>query len=271
MKRSLQHRETNKCSSRAEQLKGSEDRLTHIHIRHNQLPAVIKFKMRAFFCVFVLLLASVASSLRLSGKFSVRPGALKLPRPMKLYDTPKYEIVPVDKPNIENAAAVTGGIVGFVLGGPVWGVLLAAVSNYVVKKEDDSGEALRGFGKVAIESYNFLNKVNSKYDVVNKATTAATEVVESVAKNADSEVFEKVKKTYAETVTKLDEINKEYELVSKSTAAVSAAAQLSDTAIEKVVELNNKVRLFHNFKDFQLKLNVIPVRSMTSLPHLRTS
>ena len=52
-------------------------------------------------------------------------------------------IVPVDKVNIENAAAVTGGFLGFVLAGPLAGVFLAALTNYVVKKENDSGEALR--------------------------------------------------------------------------------------------------------------------------------
>ena len=49
----------------------------------------------------------------------------------------------MDKENIENAAAVTGGILGLVLSGPVGGLILAALTNYVVKKENDSGEALR--------------------------------------------------------------------------------------------------------------------------------
>ena len=49
----------------------------------------------------------------------------------------------MDKENIENAAAVTGGILGLVLSGPVGALILAALTNYVVKKENDSGEALR--------------------------------------------------------------------------------------------------------------------------------
>ncbi len=58
-------------------------------------------------------------------------------------DGENANMVPVDKQNVENAAAVTGGILGFVLAGPVAGLVLAAVSNYVVKKDNDSGEALR--------------------------------------------------------------------------------------------------------------------------------
>ena len=58
-------------------------------------------------------------------------------------DDENTNIVPVDKANIENAAAVTGGFLGFVLAGPLAGVILAAFTNYVVKKDNDSGEALR--------------------------------------------------------------------------------------------------------------------------------
>ena len=52
-------------------------------------------------------------------------------------------IVPVDKENIQNAVAVTGGFIGFVLAGPLGGVFLAAITNYAVKKDTDTGEALR--------------------------------------------------------------------------------------------------------------------------------
>lgn len=152
---------------------------------------------------------------------------------------PKYEIVPLEKPNIQSAAAVTGGILGFVLGGPVWGVAFAALSNFVSKKEDDYGDALRGFGKVVIESYNFLNKINSKYEITNKVSSAVSSVVSSV--NTESESLDTIKKTYTETISKIDEINKEYDLVNKGTEVIAAAATLSDAAIEKVVELNAKV------------------------------
>ena len=52
-------------------------------------------------------------------------------------------IVPLEKENIENAAAVTGGFLGFVLAGPVAGLVLAALTNYVVKKDNDTGDILR--------------------------------------------------------------------------------------------------------------------------------
>ena len=39
----------------------------------------------------------------------------------------------------------------------------------------------------------------------------------------------------------MDELNKEYDLVGKGAEALKAAAAFSDTAIEKVIELNEKV------------------------------
>merc|ERR1719201_1606470 len=53
-------------------------------------------------------------------------------------------IVPVDKVNIENAAAVTGGFLGFVLAGPLAGVVLAALTNYVDKVNIENAAAVTG-------------------------------------------------------------------------------------------------------------------------------
>lgn len=147
-------------------------------------------------------------------------------------------LVPLDKVNIENSAAVTGGILGFVLGGPVFALIFAAVSNYVSKKENESGEAIRGVGKTVIESYNFLNKLNTKYSVTDKIGEAAEKAVGSI--ESDSDIVDKVKTTYSSTTGKFKELDEQYELVSKGKEVLVASATLSDAAIDKLVELNNK-------------------------------
>jgi len=38
--------------------------------------------------------------------------------------------------NIESAAGVTGGILGLIIGGPIFGVVAASVSLYLAKKKD---------------------------------------------------------------------------------------------------------------------------------------
>jgi hypothetical protein len=151
------------------------------------------------------------------------------------------ELVPIEKTTIANAAAVTGGIVGLALGGPIIALFLAAVSNYVVKKDNDAGVALRGFGKVVIESYNYLTTVNNKYDLTSKATESLKSTVSKAS--SENESLDQVTKTLDSTVTKVSEINKEFDLVTKAKQALVAAGTLSDAAFEKVDELNVKVRI----------------------------
>ena len=54
----------------------------------------------------------------------------------KLHSTEpeKYELVPVDKVNIENAASFTGGLLGLIMFGPIGAAVLAATVHYVSKK-----------------------------------------------------------------------------------------------------------------------------------------
>mmetsp|Transcript_8118 Transcript_8118/g.11422 ORF Transcript_8118/g.11422 Transcript_8118/m.11422 type:complete len:234 (-) Transcript_8118:181-882(-) len=147
-------------------------------------------------------------------------------------------VVPVDKNNVESAAAVTGGILGLVLGGPVLAAIFAAVANYVSKKEGESGEALRGLGKTVVESFNFLTKLNVKYNLTGKVTDTVGKAISSV--ETESEALQKVKGTYETVTSKITELNEEYDLVSKGKEVIASTAALSDVAIDKVLELNQK-------------------------------
>lgn len=147
-------------------------------------------------------------------------------------------IVPVDKVNIENAAAFTGGILGLVLGGPLGAIAIGALANYLVKKDDEAGEALRGVGKAVVETFNFLTKVNSKYDVTDKVVSTVSSAVSKV--EVKDESLEKVKDTVTGTVSKVQELNSEYDLVGKGAELLNQARSVSDKALEKLDELNTK-------------------------------
>ena len=157
-----------------------------------------------------------------------------------------FDLVPLDKENIENAASVTTGVFGLLIGGPIGALLFAALGKYLSKKENEGGEAIRGVGKAVVEAYNFVTKLNSKYKLSDKA-------IESVSKAASSadapEPLSKVTKTTNEVVDKLKQFNSEYDLVNKSKQALGVAATLSDSALEKLEELNTKVSL-HSFPEF---------------------
>jgi hypothetical protein len=151
------------------------------------------------FSLFIVLVSlALAASFRMTALPGGRRGLVhsrlmstepEAPEPSK-----SVVLVPLDKVNIENAAAVTGGILGFVLGGPALAAIFAAVTNYVSKKDGESGEALRGVGKTVIESYNFLNKINTKYSVTGKVGSSVSKAVSGV--ETDSDILDKVKSTY---------------------------------------------------------------------------
>ena len=184
----------------------------------------------AFICLAVF--AGVSSAFRAAPRLSFRSPPVF---------NQKTDLVPLEKTNIQNAAAVTGGIVGFALGGPIIGLILAALSNYVSKKEDsDYGVALRGFGKTVIESYNFLTTLNDKYDATGAASTRLDKFLTSA--EIESEGFSKFTKSVDSIGTKVKEINSEFDLVGRGKQIVIAASTLSDAALEKLEELNAKVR-----------------------------
>jgi hypothetical protein len=214
-------------------------------LNSNGIENKINFNMNFIFAV--LLLFSAVESFKINrisnslfGINHVKTIVLRMSEEPVKTEAPKTELVPVDKVNIENAAAVTGGILGFVLGGPVLAAILAAITNYVAKKEGESGEAIRGVGKTVVESFNFLTKLNSKYNITGKVADTVGSAVSSI--ETDSEVFDTVKKTYATTVTKISEIDKEYDLASKGKEVLIAAGTLSDAALDKLTELNAKVK-----------------------------
>jgi len=162
-------------------------------------------------------------------------------------DDENTNIVPVDKANIENAAAVTGGFLGFVLAGPLAGVILAAFTNYVVKKDNDSGEALRGIGKTVVESYNYLAKMNAKYGISAKAGEAIGKAIDNAA--VENESLQTLKETLDTSTKKVSELNKEFDLVGKAKQLTSTAADLSDKAIDAVDEANTKYDFVKVVKD----------------------
>lgn len=192
----------------------------------------MKLQIIAFFLLLTIFSCSAWSVRPLRPSF-----AIKAPSHSRLF-ADNESLVPVDKKNIENAAAVTGGILGFVLAGPVGGLVFAAVSNYLAKRESDAGDALRGVGKTVVESYNYLTKLNLKYDLTGQASNVIGSALSSV--ETESESLATVKKTYTTATEKLGELNKEYDLVGKGKDVISAAAALSETALEKVVELNKE-------------------------------
>jgi hypothetical protein len=207
-------------------------------------------------------------------------------------------LVPVNEASIKTAGAVTGGLIGLFLAGP-WGALvLAAISNYVVKKvlplvlplapplpppspppppltspsplapplskDDESGEAVRGFGKTTLETFNFFTKVarpyrtppppntatplsltstaiviittttttsiiqfpqlNAKYEITDKVTGAVGKAVDSI--DGDGESPGTIKSSVSDATEKLSKLDERYDFVGKAKELAAAAGNI---------------------------------------------
>jgi len=188
--------------------------------------------MRVF--AFLLVLCAVAAfrPVRFGAPIQ-RQGVLT-----RLADSPKYDIVPVEKETVESAASVTGAVVGFLVAGPVGSLLVAAFSNWLVKKDNDGGEALRGVGKAVVDGYNYVRKINSKLDVTGKVSSAIENVVEKAS--SESESAATAKATITDITSKAQSVIAEYDLATKASALAKASVELSSQAIDKLDELNTK-------------------------------
>jgi hypothetical protein len=200
--------------------------------------------MQYIIIFFITLLVTVTNGFRVSPaiRLTVRSNSVQLfsstEEPPK-EPSKRTDLVPLEKANIESAAALTGGVLGFAVGGPVIGLILAAISNYVSKKDSDAGTALRGFGTSAIESYNFVRTLNGKYDVSGAVSSQVNKLV--ISGEGESEGFKKVTKTWNDITLKISEISEEFDILGKSKQIVTAAGDLTDAALEKVEELNGQV------------------------------
>mmetsp|Transcript_15242 Transcript_15242/g.31982 ORF Transcript_15242/g.31982 Transcript_15242/m.31982 type:complete len:229 (+) Transcript_15242:82-768(+) len=154
-------------------------------------------------------------------------------------------IVPINEETVEFTAGLLGGVVGFAVGGPVVGALAAAAANYASKTDAEVGEILSAVSKTSIEIFNYVSKLDSKYEVLDKAKVQLENALEKVksSENANPETIEKIESALANTNKKIREINDEYDLVGTGMTALGVVGDLVEKAIIKAGELNEEYQL----------------------------
>mmetsp|Transcript_9953 Transcript_9953/g.30149 ORF Transcript_9953/g.30149 Transcript_9953/m.30149 type:complete len:255 (-) Transcript_9953:113-877(-) len=180
------------------------------------------------------LLASASAFMATSR--AARPSALRM-------SDESTALVPVNEDTIRTSSAVTAGGAGLVLGGPVLAIVGSVLGNYVSKQEGEVGEVVRGVGKVSLDVYNFLLKLNGKYDVSDKAGAAIKEQLEKLKSTESGSTIGKVETALETATSKFAELDKEYDLVEKSKQAIGYAGDLSVKAIDKGLELNTEYKI----------------------------
>eukprot|EP00543_Licmophora_paradoxa_P003182 CAMPEP_0202458752 /NCGR_PEP_ID=MMETSP1360-20130828/27768_1 /ASSEMBLY_ACC=CAM_ASM_000848 /TAXON_ID=515479 /ORGANISM="Licmophora paradoxa, Strain CCMP2313" /LENGTH=221 /DNA_ID=CAMNT_0049079453 /DNA_START=62 /DNA_END=727 /DNA_ORIENTATION=+ len=154
-------------------------------------------------------------------------------------------LVPIKEETVEFTAGLLGGVAGFAVGGPVLGAIGAAAANYVSKSEGEVSEVITAVSKSSIQVYNYLAKLDSKYEVLSKAQTSLEDSLGKLkaTANVDPETVEKVETALASTKSKITEINDEYDLVGAGTTAFGVVGDLVEKAIQKAGELNEEYKL----------------------------
>lgn len=173
---------------------------------------------------------------------SDEPAAPAPPAPTPVKST---AIVPINEETVEFTAGIIGGIVGFSIGGPVLGAITAAAANYASKTDAEVGEVLSAVSKSSIEIFNYVSKLDSKYEVLDKAKAQLEAALEKT-KNSDSasaETVQKIESALANTNSKIREINDEYDLVGTGVTALGVVGDLIEKAIIKAGELNEEYKL----------------------------
>jgi len=128
-------------------------------------------------------------------------------------------------------------------GGPVFGILFAAATNFIATQENEVSEVALGVGQVSLQTWNFVLKLNGKYDLVGTAGDAAGGVVDKIKEKDENGAIEKVEIALETVTSKIRELNAEYDLGEKAASVLGSAGKLSNKAIEKGLELNEEYEI----------------------------
>jgi len=160
-------------------------------------------------------------------------------------ESPGGKIVAIKEDTVQFTAGIIGGVVGLIAGGPVGAAILSAATNYASKSDSEVSDVVTAVSKSTIEVYNYLVKVDSKYEVLDsskKSLEGALDKIKATG-NVDDATVKKVEDALEKTTSKLNEINEEYDLVGAGVTALGVVGDLVEKAVTKASELNNEYKL----------------------------
>lgn len=155
------------------------------------------------------------------------------------------KIVVIKEETVEFTAGLIGGVAGLVLGGPIVGAVGAAAANYIAKSDNEAGEIVGAVSKSALEVYNYLATLDSKYEVLASAQGALEGALDKLKaqEKIDPAAISKVEGALASTKAKIEEVNDEYDLVGSGVTALGVVGDLVEKTIAKIGELNDEYSL----------------------------
>jgi len=164
---------------------------------------------------------------------------------------PAGQLVAINTETVEFTAGVLGAVAGFAIGGPVLAAIAAAIANYASKSEGDIGEIVTAVSKSSLEVFNYLSKLDQKYEVLDNAKKTLQSSLDKVKQNenANPETITKIEGALESTTSKIKEINDEYDLVGAGMTALGVIGDLVERAVKKAGELNEEYKLSERATD----------------------
>ncbi|GMH72324.1 hypothetical protein TrRE_jg5930 [Triparma retinervis] len=154
-------------------------------------------------------------------------------------------LVPISEESVQFTAGIIGGVAGFALAGPVGATIGAGFANFASKTEEDVGDIVKNLSKTSLEVYNYMVKLDNKYEVLKKSQEALQASYDNIkdSETVDPETVSKVEKALADTTSKITEINDEYDIVGAGLQALGIVGDITEKAVIKTVELNKEYKL----------------------------
>eukprot|EP00437_Effrenium_voratum_P014194 CAMPEP_0181442248 /NCGR_PEP_ID=MMETSP1110-20121109/23930_1 /TAXON_ID=174948 /ORGANISM="Symbiodinium sp., Strain CCMP421" /LENGTH=219 /DNA_ID=CAMNT_0023566167 /DNA_START=64 /DNA_END=723 /DNA_ORIENTATION=+ len=154
-------------------------------------------------------------------------------------------LVKVTKENSIATAGVLGGVTGLLLGGFWIGAAGFVATSYLAKKEDsDVASVLKGVSSASLEALNFVDYLNSKYDVTTKVGSALNEALEK----GDSETTSSVKGSLDTVGDAINSFDKDVGIKDTLGSLILSGTDLASQLATKVVELNDQYKVTDQIK-----------------------
>jgi hypothetical protein len=136
-------------------------------------------------------------------------------------------------------AGAAGAVLGLLLGGPFFAIVLGFGSVYYCKLEGATGDAARALGDVALVAREKARQVNQKHHIVDRSKVAATDAIHRIQEADRNHEFKtKLRKFPKYCWTSTLEFAQRHRLVDRGSEKLK---KLLDILVEKMTEHSDRV------------------------------
>jgi hypothetical protein len=136
-------------------------------------------------------------------------------------------------------AGAAGAVLGLLLGGPFFALVLGFGSAYYCKQQGVTGDTARALGDVALVARDKARQVNQKHHIVDRSKVAATDAIHRIQEADRNHEFKTKLQEYSKYCWKSTlEFAQRHRLVDRGSEKLK---QLVDMLVEKMRERSDRV------------------------------